>query len=321
MRRGGARTGRGSRTVTGVLAALPLLVVATGCGARTEAAGRFPELADHAGDEVVALRFVAPAPFRADSLAELIETEPTHCDFLGLGFCIPFTDIGERRTRLDVDMVARDVDMLALFYRRSGFLGTRVMPGIDERGENEVAVEFIILRGDSVIVDSLLIEGIAEEVDTARVRRRLPLEEGDLFDMDDFLASADTLLEALRSRGYANAEVLRNYAADTASDRAMVWLQAVPGPQVRVDSIIVRGGDRLGRTNTLRQLALRRGELLRARDLAESQRNLFSLDLVQFATVTVAPDSLQRDTAANTSTLLVQVVERIGESSRVKPRS
>ena len=309
MRRGGARCSRGGRTVRGALAVLPLVWAVAGCTARTEAASRFPELAEHAGAEVVALRFVAPAPFTADSLAELIQTEPTHCDFLGLGFCIPFTDIGERRTRLNVETVARDLDLLTLHYRRSGFLGTRVMPGADVRGENAIAVEFIILRGDSVLVDSLVIEGAEEVLDTARLRRRLPLAEGELFDTDDFLASADTLLEALRERGHANAEVLRNYAADTASDRANVWLQAIPGPVVRVDSIIVRGGGRLGRDHAIRQLAVRRGGLLRQRDLATSQRNLFSLDLVQFATVTVAPDSLQRDTLSETETLLVQISE------------
>ena len=309
MRRGGAQCGRGSRTVRGALAALPLLASLAGCSARSEAAAEFPELAEHAGAEVVALRFVAPAPFSADSLAELIQTEPTHCDFFGLGFCVPFTKIGEQRRRLNVETVVRDVDILTLHYRRSGFLGTRVMPGADVRGDNEVAVEFIVLRGDSVLVDSLLIEGAEEVLDTARLRRQLPLAEGDLFDTDDFLASADTLLEELRELGYANAEVLRNYAADTASDRATVWLQAIPGPQVRVDSIVVRGGDRLGRRHALRQLATRPGGLLRQRDLATSQRNLFSLDLVQFATVTVAPDSLQRDTASESETLLVQISE------------
>lgn len=308
MKRGGAQCGRGGRTVR-ALAALPMLWLAAGCSARTEAAARFPELAEHDGAEVVALRFIAPAPFSADTLAELIQTEPTHCDFLGLGFCIPFTDIGERRERLDVDVLARDVDVLTLFYRRSGFLGTRVIPGADVRGRNDIAVEFTILRGDSVLVDSLIIEGAEAVLDTARLRRRLPLRTGELFDTDDFLASADTLLAALRREGYANAEVLRNYAADTASDRATVWLEAIPGPQVRVDSIIVRGGGRLGRQNALRQLQTRRGALLRQSDLTASQRNLFSLDLVQFATVSVADDSLQRDADDSTETILVQISE------------
>lgn len=310
MRRGGARVARGSRTGWRVLVALAASWVLGGCSAAAEA-GRFPELSEHAGAEVIGLRFIAPAPFDGDTLAELLQTEPTHCDFLGLGFCIPFTDIGKQTRRLELDALTRDVDVLALFYRRSGFLGTRVIPDVDVVGERDVWVEFIIARGDSVLVDSLLIEGVEGVLDTADVRDRLPLREGELFDTDEFLASADTLLEALRARGYANAEVLRNYAADTASDRATVWLEAFPGPQVRIDSVIVEftGGDHLGRSNALRQLTTRKGQLLRARDLAASQRNLFSLDLVQFATVAVAPDSMQRDTAAATETLLVQIEE------------
>lgn len=308
MRRGGAHQGRGSRTARGV-AVLPLLLALGGCSARTPGADRFPELADHAGSEVVALRFVAPAPFTADSLAELIETEATHCDWLGLGFCLPFTKIGEQTERLNLELLSSDVDRLSLFYRRSGFLGTRVVPDVELRGEDAVAVRFIILRGDSVLVDSLLIEGADSVLDTAQIRRELPLAEGELFNTDDFLASADTLLFALHERGYANAEVLRNYAADTVSDRATVWLVAVPGPQVRIDSIIVIGAGRLGRRDAVRQLAFREGDLLRTRALAASQRNLFSLDLVQFATVAVAPDSLQRDPSDSTETVLVQVEE------------
>ncbi|HEX6590155.1 MAG TPA: BamA/TamA family outer membrane protein [Longimicrobiales bacterium] len=308
MRRGGAHDARGSRSAWRLLAALALSWLLGACSAATEA-GRFPELSEHAGAEVIGLRFIAPAPFDGDTLAELLLTEPTHCDFLGLGFCIPFTDWGKQTRRLKLDDLSRDVDVLALFYRRSGFLGTRVIPDVDVVGERDVWVEFIIARGDSVLVDSLLIEGVAEVLDTARVRDRLPLREGELFNTERFLASADTLLEALRARGYANAEVLRNYMADTATDRATVWLQAIPGPQVRVDSIILVGGDRLGRNNALRQLNVRDGELLRQRDLASSQRNLFSLDLVRFATVTVAPDSMQVDTASETETLLVQISE------------
>ena len=308
MRRGGAHVARGSRTGWRVLAALGASWLLGGCSAATEA-GRFPELSEHAGAEVIGLRFIAPAPFDGDTLAGLLQTEPTHCDFLGLGFCIPFTDIGKQTRRLRLDALTRDVDVLALFYRRSGFLGTRVIPDVDVVGENDVWVEFIIARGDSVLVDSLLIEGVEGILDTADVRDRLPLREGELFNTERFLASADTLLEALHARGYANAEVLRNYAADTASDRATVWLQAYPGPQVRVDSIVLVGGGRLGRSNALRQITVREGQLLRQRDLANSQRNLFSLDLVQFATVTVAPDSMQQDTASETETLLVQVTE------------
>lgn len=312
MRRGGALRGRGSRTMRGAVFAFPMLALLGGCSARTPGAERFPELAEHAGAEVVALRFVAPAPFSADSLAELIETETTHCDLLGFGFCLPFTDIGQKTERLNLEVLSADVDRLSLFYRRSGFLGTRVMPGVEVRGEDAVAVSFIVLRGDSVLVDSLLIEGAEEVLDTAAMRRAMPLAEGDLFNTDDFLASADTLLAALYERGYANAEVLRNYSADTVSDRATVWLVAVPGPQVRVDSIIITGGDRMTRTTTLRQLSFRTGDLLRARDLSSSQRNLFSLDLVQFATVAVAPDSLQLDAADSTETVLVQLDEAPG---------
>lgn len=281
-----------------------VLAVASACSARGPGAEAYPGLTDYAGDEVVALRFVAPAPFGADSLAELIRTTTTHCNFP----CI----FGWGRTEafLDLDLLAADVSTLELFYRRNGFFGTRVMPDVLERGEDEIAVQFTILRGDSIVLDSLVIDGVAEVLDTAAVRNRLPLEEGQLFKLDEFLRSAEILRQRLYNSGYANAEVLRNYAVDTLANTAFVELIGIPGPQVRVDSIIVAGGHRLGRSTTLRQLTFRQGDLLQPPALAASQRNLFALDLVQFATVTTAPDSLQLSPADDsTETILVTVQE------------
>lgn len=298
------------RRVDRWLAVLPVLLVLAACGARGPGAEQYPELAPYAGDEVVALRFIAHLPFSADSLANLVQTTTTHCDLIGLGICFPFTDWGEREANLDLDVLREDVRRLELFYRRNGFFGTRVVPGIDVRGPDQVAVEFNVLRGDSVLLDTLSIEGVAEALDTAAVRGRMPLEEGQLFNLDEFARSADTLLAALYRDGYANAEVLRNYAVDTVADRARVSLVGIPGPRVRVDSIIVRGGAHLGRTGALRQMEFSEGDLLRLTELTQSQRNLFSLDLVQFATVAVAPDSLQRTPDADsTATVLVTVNE------------
>ena len=57
-------------------------------------------------------------------------------------------------------------------------------------------------------------------------------------------------------------------------------------------------------------LTFREGDLLRATELVASQRNLYGLEIVQFAAVTIAPDSLQVDPSDRSrTTVLVQVVE------------
>jgi hypothetical protein len=97
---------------------------------------------------------------------------------------------------------------------------------------------------------------------------------------------------------------------------ARVRLEASPGPVVTVDSIRFLGNYRLDEETLRRQLAVRRGGRLRATDLVRSQRNLFELELVEFASVEVAPerlqltpDSLQLLEDSIGSTVLVRIIE------------
>ncbi len=291
-----------------------LLCVSAACGVRGGAREEFRALARFEGREIEAVRFVNPGPFTSDTLIQLTETQPSRCNLIGLPICIPFTGIGEDEQRLDVGVLRRDVVRLAAFYRRSGYYGTSVVPVAEpeEEAEDEgdVVVSFVIEPGDPVYVAAFEVEGLEGIVEVAELVPRLPLEPGELFDLGDFAASADTVRRILLERGHAYAEVLRGYDVDTIADRATARLAAVPGPVVEVDSIVVRGADALGRATVLRQLAFREGELLRAEELVESQRNLYGLEIVEFAAVSVAPDSLQLAPGDSTrSTVLVQVSE------------
>src|SRR5690606_9863480 len=124
-----------------------------------------------------------------------------------------------------------------------------------------------------------------EILDTAAVRASLPLQVGERFDLDDFNLSADIVLRRLQARGHAYASVLRNYAADTLTDRAVASIEAVAGPVVRIDSIIVTGADELGERTVARQVGIRPGDVLRLPRLSFAQRNLYNLEIVQIASV------------------------------------
>src|SRR5690606_27663634 len=262
--------GPGARVGSSVL----FLVVAVGaCGVRGAPRDGTAALAPYAGREVESVRFVGAGPFSADTLAGVIETTPSTCTFLGLPICIPFTSVGERTYRLDLEVLERDVRRLELFYRRSGYFGTRVVPAVEPMADDDgVEVTFVIAPGDPVDLDSLGLAGLGGILDTAEVRRRLPLEAGDIFGLGAFAAASDTVRRRLLARGHAYADVLRAYDVDTLLDRATASLTAVPGPIVVVDSILVRGADQLGRRTVLRQLTFRTGDVLVVEQLAESQR-------------------------------------------------
>lgn len=302
----------GRADAVAALAIAVLILAVGGCGARAGARERYPALARFEGREIEHVRFVNPEPLSVDTLSSLIETQPSRCTFLALPICIPFTSIGREEHFLDLETLASDVERLEAYYRLRGYFGASVIPVVEPAPDDEedVDVSFLIEPGDPVRLDTLVVTGIEIVPDPARLRRALPLESGEVFDLGLFAASADTILRELRELGHAYAEVLRSFDADTIRDRATARLDAVPGPVVRIDTIIVQGNVNLERRTVLRQLGVSVGDTLRAEALVTSQRNLYDLDIIEIAAVNIAPDSLQATPDdLSSATVLVQIAE------------
>jgi outer membrane protein assembly factor BamA len=296
-----------------VLVLVAVLAVWTGC-AKPRVAEIYPQVSEYDGRRIEELTFTDPEPFGADSLAALTETEATRCALLGIvPFCFPGTDWGLRVGRLNMRTVGQDLARLEQLYRQTGYFGTRVIPEIEEVGEDggPIRLRLRIRRGDGIELDSLEVEGTEGIADPDSLEAELPLQPGELFALTELVASADTVLEVMRERGHAYAEILRNYGVDTIQDRATVQLLAIPGPRVEVDTVLVAGAEELEREDVLRQLTFDQGDLLRVRDLRTSQRNLYDLQLIRLASVAVAGDTLQR-TPADSTTATVRVA--IGEA-------
>ncbi|HEV2131977.1 MAG TPA: BamA/TamA family outer membrane protein [Longimicrobiaceae bacterium] len=293
----------------GVLPGLLLLLASalSGCAATGRAAGPYPGLAEYAGREVRQVEFAGNLQIPGDSLELITVTRPTRCGlpFLPLGLC----PLGRDRYFLDLQELARDVARIQLYYRDHGFFGTRIIPSVDPLQPGRVAVRFAVIPGDRVTLTELLVEGTEEIVPPEELLRTLPLREGEPFRRAAFLSSADTVRAALLQRGYAYAEVQRNYAIDTIADVAEVQFVAIPGPLVRVDSIDFVGTDRLSERTARRALTFREEDILRVAELNRSQRNLYALGLVNFASVEIGagPVDLAADTAR--AGVLVRIVE------------
>jgi outer membrane protein assembly factor BamA len=287
-----------------------LFVAVAGCGVRSVAADLYPGVAEHQGRRIREVRFENTAPFRADSLQRLIDTQPSRCSFLGLPICVPFTRIGRQEHRVNVNRVAGDVVTLERAYRIAGYFNTQVAPSVEPVGEDDAEVTFSVARGDAVVLDRLTVTGTEPEMPAAEVELRLPLQPGDIFHLGRFLDASELVLREAYRRGYAHAQVLRSFAVDTVDHRAEATLDVVLGPIVTVDSIIVRGAPNMGRRAVLRQIEVQEGDLLRQTALVESQRNLYQLEVVSLASVSIAPDTLQADPDdLSRGTVLVSVVE------------
>ncbi|MDQ3555669.1 MAG: BamA/TamA family outer membrane protein [Gemmatimonadota bacterium] len=275
--------------------------------AGTPEGGPFPRFAEYAGREVERVEFVGDLLIPEDSLREVTITRASRCRILFIPICIG--GLGRDRYFLELEALGRDVVRQQLVYRDQGYYGSRILPAVDPVGENRVRVRFAVEPGDLVTLRSLEVEGTEEIVPPDELERRLRLRVDEPFRRIDFLASADTIQAEMLRRGFAYSQVLRNYQLDTIADIADVQYQAVPGPLVRVDTIVFLGGERLGERTARRQLTFRRGDVLRNAELERSQRNLYDLGIVSFATVELAPEELQRDTTPANATVLVRLLE------------
>lgn len=273
------------------------------------AAGPFPAFAEYEEREVRRVEFIGELQLPVDSLRAVIITRPTRCWLVFLPVCLPFTNFGRDRYELDLDELSRDVVRLQLYYRDHGYYGTRIVPSVDPLNEEDVAVRFAIAPGDEVILTGLEVAGTEEILDSATVDALVPLAVGGPFRRIGFLKAADTIRTELQARGYAYADVLRNYSLDTIADVAQAQFIAIPGTLVEVDTILFAGVDRLAERTLRRQITLREGELLRLPQVGQSQRNLYELRMVSFASLEIAPDSLQLDADPATATVLGRIVE------------
>ena len=281
-----------------------------GCLAQPGTGGPFPGLAEYSGREVREVEFSGrDLQVPVDSLRAILAIQPTVCrlEFLPLAVCPGL--IGRNRTRLDLQELARDLLRIQLYYRDQGYYGTRVDPAVTELGGDDIALRFNIVPGDEVVLRELDVEGADSLLDPALLERRLPLAVGEPFSRIGFLSSADTVRSLLQQRGHVYADVLRNYSIDTIADVAEAQFVALPGPPVLVDSVLVIGAARLGRSTVVQQLSFNQGDTLRLSDLNRSQRNLYSLESVNFASVDIAPDTLQADPDSSRATVLVRIVE------------
>lgn len=295
-----------TRRVT-LLAALCLVLSLAACLRPPPQAGPFARFAEFAGREVEEVELEGPLAVPEDSLRSVLATRPSRCNVLFLPVC-PF-GIGRRESRLDLQEMARDVARIRLFYRSFGYYGTRVLPEVVPGEEDGVVVRFAIAPGERVFTRSVEVEGTEGIIPPGELEEEIPLRVGEPFGIDEFEASADTVLTRLRSRGYLYTQILRNFSIDTVTKVAEARFGAIPGPQVRVDTVLILGADRLERKTILKQLAFREGDVLVAGELNRSQRNLYDLGLVSFASVQLAPDSLQVDPDSAYATVVVRVVE------------
>lgn len=243
--------------------------------------------------EVASLDFVGNRAFGDGELESVLRSRETRCaGFLLHPFCW-LTDWGfaHRRQYLDTLDVVEDELRLQLFYRDRGFFSVAVDNRVTRDGK-KAKILFTISEGDPTLIDSLTVRGIPPVLDSAEVARLIGLEVGDRFDQFQLAVGEDSLLRALRERGYIQATVLADLLRPPDAG-ARITLDVNAGPRFRVGQIDVQGAEDIGEEVVRDLLRIGPGDFYRQSLLDDSQRSLFAVDAIRFASIQIAPDPRQ----------------------------
>lgn len=235
----------------------------------------------------------------------------SNSSWMATAWWVRWLGLGEKKY-LDEIEFRRDVVRLLLLYRQSGFMRARI-DTLVRRTDKGADITFRITEGPPVRLTQMTITGVGGILDTAVLRKSLPLQVGAPFNRFLFQASADTIVARLQNHGHPAAEVLRNFDSNADSLTATAQLDAEAGAFARIGSVLVRGLVRIDTTTVLRAVPLRpRGQFM-LDQLYESQRDLYSLGLFSSVSVSLADSVMPGDSVVNP---LIQVVE--GPRHRVR---
>ena len=246
-----------------------------------------PLLAQARDVQVRSIEFLGNEAFPADSLALAIVNRETSCRSFGIAGLCPF---GARRELLNERELSRDIQRLTNFYNLRGYREVRIDTVTVRPSEDVVELSFRIDEGSPVRIASLTLEGVDvfEDFDPTA---ELPVRVGGLLNTIDLAATRDSLIQRFRNRGYPRADVSRSWSLLAESPyEADVTFEVEAGPHAVFGPITFVGNEELA-DDVIRQfLPFEEGQEYSELSTLEAQRNLFSIEMVQRASIVEAVD-------------------------------
>ncbi|MBZ5668772.1 MAG: BamA/TamA family outer membrane protein [Acidobacteriia bacterium] len=205
------------------------------------------------------------------------------------------------------DLVERKTAALLALYQSKGFLDARVTPAINDRFENTPGRRFVtfeIHEGARTTVHNLAFVGI-DAGTQMKLWPSLLCKPSQPYSLERAGADRDFILDYLADHGYAHATVSWHTAPLESVHQVDLELRIAPGPQERVQRIVILGNEHTRPGIIRRELMFRDGEPVSQGALLESQRQLYELGI--FNQVQITPqEGPNSDTA---KTVLVGVEE------------
>jgi outer membrane protein assembly factor BamA len=233
-------------------------------------------------------------------LEQSIASQATSCKNVFFSvFCL-FSRSGNimRKEYLDREEIARDMLRIRVYYWKHGFRAAEVDTIITKHGDDEVDVVFDIVEHDPTIVRRIEIAYDSVLLREKRIQKMTLLKAGEPLDLVKLDSMRVSFANEMWSEGHSDATVDTVITLDESLRFADVRLTLIPNHTTFVGDIVITGLDKVSRQTVLNSITLRKGDLFRASDVLESQRNLFESNLFRLAAVEVPPqfDSVKQVT-------------------------
>jgi outer membrane protein insertion porin family len=184
-----------------------------------------------------------------------------------------------------------DVAMLEGLYRRNGFAGAQVRPGVETEdavpGQPSipVLVRILINEGPRTLVESVRVEGNIS-IPEATLKDGLGLQPDRPYSSTQLVIDRDAIQLQYLNLGYPNATVAANPNFSADRTRAEPVFMVHEGTRVFVEHVLIMGNVRTNANTILRELQLKPGDPLSAAARVESQRRLATLGLFRRIQIT-----------------------------------
>jgi outer membrane protein insertion porin family len=194
-----------------------------------------------------------------------------------------------RKRYFDRRAFEADLKRMQAFYLDRGFPDARVTSFDVKLNDAQDAVDVTvnISEGEPINVTDIELAGFMPPMSEGELRSlkgSLPLIAGKPLDRQLLLASRERVLNSLRDRGYPYAEVMLDEQDAGARDKRIVFT-AAPGIIAHFGPVEIIGEKSVGEHIVTRQLTFKTGDLFTRKEMRESQRKLYGLELFEFVNV------------------------------------
>jgi len=188
----------------------------------------------------------------------------------------------------DRRMFEADLERIQAFYRDRGFPDARVASFDVKLNDQQDQVDVVvhISEGMPTLVADVDLTGfdVLSADEQRSLRESLPLQPKRPLDRQLAVASRERALNALRDHGYPYAEV--DISQEGLGDkRVNVAFAATPGALAHFGPIEIDGQKSVEENIIRRQLSYQEGGIFSRREMRESQRKLYRMELFEFANI------------------------------------